>query len=244
MPTSTLIIGATSAMAEHCARKLAAEGDRLLLAARSPERLEILAEDLCVRGASEVIILPAFDALDPDSFPELIRAAGEFERVLIAHGHLPEQSACEQDFSLAATELQINLISVIALCTLIVPVLEQRGGGTLAVISSVAGLRGRQSNFIYGTAKGGLNLYLQGLRNRLFAKGIRVITILPGFVDTPMTADLDKGPLFVSAEKAGACIHHALTQGKGDVVYVPFFWRYILWVIRAIPETLFKRLKL
>ena len=95
-----------------------------------------------------------------------------------------------------------------------------------------------------GAAKGGLNLYLQGLRNRLFPQGVRVVTLVPGFVDTPMTAHMEKGPLFVSAETAGRLIHRALVRGKGDIVYIPCFWRFILWIIRAIPEPLFKRLKL
>jgi short-subunit dehydrogenase len=243
MPT-TLILGATSAMAEHTARLLAADGDTLLLAARKPDALDILAADLKARGAGEVKTLPAFDALDPDSFPGLLSAAGSFDRVLIAYGNLPDQAACEADPAKAVEQIQLNMGSVIHLCTLIANQFVEQGHGTLAVISSVAGLRGRQSNYIYGTAKGGLNLYLQGLRNRLDPKGIRVLTLLPGFVDTPMTADIEKGPLFVSASKAGACIHKALTQSKSDIVYVPFFWRYILWVIRSIPECLFKKLKL
>ncbi|MEX2605903.1 MAG: SDR family NAD(P)-dependent oxidoreductase [Kiritimatiellia bacterium] len=243
MPT-TLILGATSAMAEHTARLLAADGDRLLLAARSTEALGIQAADLTTRGAGGIKILPAFDALDSESFPRLLSAASPFDRVLIAYGNLPDQAACEADPAKAAGQIQLNLVSVIHLCTLIANQFVEQGHGTLAVISSVAGLRGRQSNYVYGTAKGGLNIFLQGLRNRLHPEGIRVITLLPGFVDTPMTADIKKGPLFVPASTAGACIHKALTKSKSDIVYVPFFWRYILWIIRCIPEGLFKRLKL
>ncbi len=243
MPT-TLIIGATSAMAEQTARLLAADGDKLILAARDPERLEILAADLKVRGASDVQVLPPFYATKADSFKDLLEAAGEFDRVLIAYGNLPDQKAIENDPDLIRREMCINFGSVIDLCTRIATKFETQGHGTLAVISSVAGLRGRQSNYIYGSAKGALILFLQGLRNRLQPKGIRVITLLPGFVDSPMTADIEKGPLFVSAEKAGACIHKALTCGKCDIVYVPFFCRTIMWVIRSIPETIFKRLKL
>lgn len=242
--TTTVIFGATSAMAEHTARLLAADGGNLILAARDTERLQILADDLKLRGAGEVKVLPPFDATRPETFQALVEEAGDFNQALIAHGQLPEQEEVEDDPTLIQVQLQINQNSIIDLCTRLVDKLEGHEHATLAVISSVAGLRGRQSNYIYGTAKGAVNVFLQGLRNRLQPKGIRVLTLLPGFVDSPMTADIDKGPLFVSAEKAGACIHKALTKGKLDTVYVPFFWRYIMWVIRSIPETIFKRLRL
>ncbi|WFB35082.1 SDR family oxidoreductase [Kiritimatiellota bacterium B12222] len=242
--TTTLILGATSAMAEHSARLLATDGDALFLAARNPEDLAPMAEDLKVRGASAVTILPAFDALKPDTFADIINQAAPFDRVLIAHGSLPDQEDCQDSLSKIKQELQINFQSTVDLCTLCAEKFIDQGSGTLAVISSVAGLRGRQSNYIYGAAKGGLNTFLQGLRNRLQTKGIRVITLLPGFVDTPMTADIKKGPLFISAEQAGICIHKAITKSKSDIVYVPSFWRFIMWIIRSIPEPIFKRLKL
>lgn len=248
MSATTLIVGATSAMAEHAARRLAAEGDTLLLAGRDSAALDILAADLRVRGAEHVEVLPPCDALDPGSIDRLTARLDEREeaidRVLAAHGHLPDQSVCEESVDTAAEALELNFLSLVRICTPVANQLADQGHGTLAVISSVAGLRGRQSNYLYGAAKGGLNIYLQGLRNRLHPRGVRVVTLLPGFVDTPMTADIDKGPLFVSAETAGACIHKALTRGKADVVYVPRFWRYVMWIIRAIPEPIFKRLKL
>lgn len=231
-------------MAEHTARLLAADGDTLLLAGRDPERLQILADDLKIRGAVEVKTLPPFHAEKPDTFGDLLEAAGEVDRALIAYGALPDQGVLQNDPEQIRRAMCVNFGSVIDLCTRIAARMEEKGGGTLAVISSVAGLRGRQSNYIYGAAKGGLNFFLQGLRNRLHPKGVRVLTLLPGFVDTPMTADMEKGPLFVSAEKAGKCIHKALTRGKRDVVYVPFFWEGIMLIIRLIPECVFKRLKL
>ncbi len=244
MTHTTLILGATSAMAEQTARLLAADGDKLILAARDPERLEILAKDLKVRGASEIQVLPPFDASKADTFDALLDEAGEVDRVLIAYGSLPDQEALENDPAGIRREMCTNFGSVIDLSSRIATRMQAKGSGTLAVISSVAGLRGRQSNYIYGSAKGGVILFLQGLRNRLQPHGVRVITLLPGFVDTPMTADIEKGPLFASAAKAGACIHKAITRGKCDVVYVPGFWRFIMWIIRAIPEPIFKRLKL
>ena len=244
MPKTTLIFGATSAMAEQTARLLAADGDSLILAARDPDRLNVIATDLGQRGAKKVTVLPPFDAGKPETFAGLLQEAGDFDQVLIAYGSLPDQKLIENDPELVRRELQINQDSVIDLCTRIATLFEKKGSGTLAVITSVAGLRGRQSNYIYGTAKGALNLYLQGMRNRLQPLGIRVITLLPGFVDSPMTAEIEKGPLFVSAAKAGACIHKAISTGSSDVVFVPFFWRYIMWIICALPEMLFKRLKL
>ncbi|MDF3128577.1 SDR family oxidoreductase [Kiritimatiellaeota bacterium B1221] len=243
MPT-TLILGATSAMAEQTARLLAADGDKLVLAARDPQALEILAADLKVRGATDVHVLTPFDATQSGSFEDLLNEAGDFDRALIAYGSLPDQEALKNDPAGIRREMCINFGSVIDLSSRIASRFESKGQGTLAVISSVAGLRGRQSNYIYGSAKGGVILFLQGLRNRLQDHGVRVITLLPGFVDTPMTAEMKKGPLFVSSAKAGTCIHKALTRGKGDVVYVPGFWRFIMWIIRALPEPIFKRLKL
>lgn len=246
--SNVLIIGATSAMAEYCARHFAADGDTLLLTARDETKLAQVAEDLKVRGASEVTLLPSFDASVSDGMECLVDAIqnvdASLDTILVAHGHLPDQEACEEDVNATVVDMEINFTSTVRLCTVLGNRLLDQGHGTLAVISSVAGLRGRQSNYVYGAAKGGINIFLQGLRNRLAPEGIRVVTLLPGFVDTPMTADIEKGPLFVSAETAGGLIHKAITRGKLDVVYIPFFWRFILWVIRAIPEMVFKRLKL
>ncbi len=207
-----------------------------------------MAADLRIRGAAAVDVLPAFDAASREGMQPLLDALNDIPEpldvILVAHGVLPDQAACEDDPAQAADALAVNFTSGVHLCTVLGNRLADQGSGTLAVISSVAGLRGRKSNYVYGAAKGGLNIFLQGLRNRLFSKGVRVITLLPGFVDTPMTAEIDKGPLFVSAGTSGRLIHRALTRGRRDVVYIPFFWRYILWVIRSIPETLFKRLSL
>lgn len=246
--SNVLIIGATSAMAEHCARQFATDGDTLFLTARNETKLTQLAEDLRVRGASNVSLLPGFDAAVSDGMAGLVEAIenmdAPFDYVLLAHGHLPDQKACEEDMGATVEEIEVNFTSIVRLCTVLGNRLLDQGHGTLAVISSVAGLRGRQSNYVYGAAKGGINIFLQGLRNRLASEDIRVVTLLPGFVDTPMTSDIEKGPLFVSAETAGRLIHKALTGSKRDIVYVPFFWRFILWVLRAIPETVFKKLKL
>jgi len=131
----------------------------------------------------------------------------------------------------------------VAFLTWLANYFEKRGKGNITVISSVAGDRGRQSNYIYGSAKGALSVFLQGLRNRLAPRGVSVTTIKPGFIDTPMTADIKKGPLFASAELVGTRVYKAMKRGE-SVVYTPFFWRFIMLIIIHIPECIFKRLKL
>jgi short-subunit dehydrogenase len=135
------------------------------------------------------------------------------------------------------------LLSPIACLTWLANYFETRGKGNITVITSVAGDRGRQSNYIYGAAKGGLSIFLQGLRNRLAPKGVSVTTIKPGFIDTPMTAHIKKGPLFASPETVGKRIHQAMLKGE-SVVYTPFFWRFIMLIIQHIPEFIFKKMKL
>jgi len=241
-----MIIGATSAIAQATARLYAAEGAALFLAARDPEKLDVVAADLKIRGARQVATRP-MDVLDYDQHAALAGAAeqqlGGLDVVLIAHGTLPDQRACQADFELARRELEVNSLSVISLLTHLANHFQAQGTGTLAVISSVAGDRGRQSNYLYGTAKGMVSLFLQGLRNRLQRSGVQVITIKPGFVDTPMTRAFDKGALWVSPERVARDIYKAIEKGR-DVVYTPFFWRYIMWIIKLIPEFLFKRLSL
>jgi len=241
-----MIIGATSAIAQATARLYAEEGAALFLVARDPAKLAVVAADLTTRGAGPAVTRQ-LDVLDYDQHALLAGEAeqqlGGLDVVLIAHGTLPDQHACEADFELARRELEVNGLSVLSLLTHLANHFESRGAGTLAVISSVAGDRGRQSNYLYGSAKGMVRLFLQGLRNRLYRSGVKVITIEPGFVDTPMTRAFDKGALWAGPERVARDIHKAIQKGR-DVVYTPFFWRYIMWVIKLIPESLFKRLSL
>jgi len=122
-------------------------------------------------------------------------------------------------------------------------IMEEQGHGTIAVISSVAGDRGRMSNYVYGAAKGAVSTFLQGLRNRMSHKGVHVLTIKPGFVDTPMTKDVDKNFLFASAKQVGNGIYNAI-ESKKDVVYLPPFWKLIMMIIKLVPESIFKKLKM
>ena len=241
-----LIVGATSAIAEATARLFAADGDRLCLAGRDETRLTAIAEDLRVRGAAQVETI-ALDANDFSRHEPVLshaaRAMGGLDTVLIAHGTLPDQQACQASVDATLEAITTNALSVIALLTLVANRFEQQGAGTIAVISSVAGDRGRQSNYVYGTAKGAVSIFAQGLRNRLARGGVKVVTIKPGFVDTPMTAAFKKGALWATPGAVARRIHRAMVKGE-DVVYTPWFWRWIMAIIKAVPESIFKKARL
>ncbi len=242
--TRVLVIGATSGMAQEAARILAARGDRLYLLARDPLKLEAVARDLVARGAAAVE-REAADFLDTDRHGALLERAWQafagFDAVLVAHGTLGDQQRCEADYTAAEREIRANFLTAASFLTDVANRFAAAGRGTIAVITSVAGDRGRQSNYVYGAAKAGLSTFLQGLRNRLARQGVRVVTIKPGFVDTPMVAHIKKGPLFASAARAGQLIVRAM-DGGGDVVYLPWFWRYIMLAVIHVPERVFKRL--
>lgn len=241
-----LIFGATSAIAEATAREFARRHAALFLVARNAERLQAIADDLKVRGASSVDTA-LLDAGEIERYPELLAAAasrlGAIDAALIAHGTLSDQAACEHSVERLQQELMTNALSYMALCTLLANRMETQGHGVLAVISSVAGDRGRQSNYVYGAAKAAVTAFASGLRQRLYRKGIRVVTIKPGFVDTPMTAAFKKGVLWASPRSVAASIAGAMERGT-PVVYTPWFWRPIMWIIKSIPEFLFRRLQL
>jgi decaprenylphospho-beta-D-erythro-pentofuranosid-2-ulose 2-reductase len=241
-----LIIGATSAIAESVARQFAGRGDKLFLCARNEERLISLAKDLKVRGASSVDYL-AFEANQferhKDVIDEAFEKLGGIDIALIAHGTLPDQKACEEDVNLTLQELNTNGISVISLLTYLANSLENQKSGTIAVISSPAGDRGRQSNYVYGAAKAAVTTFTQGLRNRLHKSGVHVLTIKPGFIDTPMTVNFKKGLMWSTTEKIAPLIVSAIEKRKNSV-YVPWFWMLIMGVIKTIPEPVFKRLSL
>lgn len=241
-----LIVGATSAIAEAVARLLAAQGDLLYLVGRRAETLEAIAADLRVRGAARVQT-EVMDANAIERHASLLDhadvALGGLDTVLIAHGTLSDQAACQQSVALTFQELHTNALSVIALLTLIANHFEAQRVGTIAVISSVAGDRGRQSNYVYGTAKAAVSTFLSGLRQRLYKSGVQVVTIKPGFVDTPMTRDFSKGLLWAKPERVARDIVRAMENGK-DVVYTPGFWWAIMQLIKSIPEFVFRRLPL
>ncbi len=195
-----LVLGATSAIAQGVMRLYAARGAKLFLVARDPVRLDAVADDLRVRGAAAVDTL-ASDLNERDAHPSIVAAAldalNEMDLVFVAHGVLPDQAECEAEATAALDSIDLNFMSIVSLLTPLANHLAARKAGAIAVISSVAGDRGRQSNYVYGAAKSGLDAFLGGLRNRLYKSGVHVLTVKPGFVSTPMTAHLEQtGPLW------------------------------------------------
>lgn len=241
-----LIIGATSAIAQEVSKCFAKDSAWLFLVGRNQEKLTVIAEDLRVRGAGRVESLSLdLDLLDlhGEIVPTATKALGGLDVALIAHGTLPHQKDCEKNVETTLKEFTTNCISAVSLLTHLANYFEERRGGCIAVITSVAGDRGRQSNYIYGAAKGTISIFLQGMRNRLSKVGVKVLTIKPGFVDTPMTAALPKNVLFADPSVVGTRIFKAILSGE-DIVYVPWFWRWIMLVIKVIPESIFKKLQL
>lgn len=241
-----LIIGATSAIAEATARIWAQRGDELFLVARNEERLNLMTKDLKIRGASQVHSY-FMDANNFDQHLSMLDKAfgvlGVIDIVLIAHGTLSNQKECEHSVELTMQEIKTNALSAIALLTHLANRFEKQGAGTIAVISSVAGDRGRASNYVYGSSKSMVTSFTSGLRQRLYKSGVSVVTIKPGFVDTPMTAEFKKGFLWIKPTVIARSIAVACEDKNGDV-YVPGFWMIIMLVIKKIPESLFVRLDL
>jgi short-subunit dehydrogenase len=259
-PPRLLVLGATSAIAHALARRWAARGAAIVLLARDRQALEANAADLRVRGAAAVHAVP-FDALDTDGHAAALDAAwaavagqgggahshspaaSGFDAALLAWGTLPDQAACEADVATALAAFDANARSVLALLTLLAPRFEAQRRGAIAVISSVAGERGRASNYVYGAAKAAVTALTSGLRHRLTRHGVRVVTVLPGFVDTPMTAAFAKGPLWASPERVAADIDRALARGNGTL-YTPWFWWGVMALVKALPERVFVKTKL
>lgn len=241
-----IVLGATSQIAHETARNFAREKAQFFLVSRSQAKLEEIKKDLLVLGAESVDISAA-ELEDNSKHAGLVEEFkgkfDDFDTVLIAYGSLSDQDKCQSDVHLALKELNINFTSVASILTLLANYFESRGSGTIAVITSVAGDRGRKKNYVYGAAKSALETFLQGMRNRFGKSGIQILTVKPGFVDTPMTKDFKKGPLFASAEKVGADIHRAIKNGK-DVIYTPGFWCFIMLIIKLIPEKIFKKLNI
>ncbi len=246
MGRRTLILGATSAIAQETAKLLAGDGDRLFLVGRNPEKLRVVVEDLAVRSSAKVDHLVA-DLVEVGRHEEIVERAAAaldgLDTVIVAHGVLGDQQLAERDFAEVERVVRANFSSAASLLTIVARRFAQQGGGTIVGISSVAGDRGRQSNYVYGASKGALSLFLEGLRNRLHPHGVTVITVKPGFVDTPMTAHLARGPLFASPTTVARGIRRAMMRGR-SVVYLPWFWQPLMLVVRWIPEPLFKRMKL
>jgi short-subunit dehydrogenase len=248
MPTGSgvAIFGATSAIAQAVARIYAADGARFFLAARNEAHLHAIAEDLRVRGAAGVQVATV-DFRDVEACTSVCAAAvlalGAIDVALVAHGTLPYQSACERDDAALREALAVNFTSYACLLAQLANAMEAQGRGSLVAIGSAAGDRGKRRNYVYGAAKAGIAVFQEGLMGRLAGAGVRVTLVKPGFVDTPMTAAFPKGPLWISSERAGRIIVHAIRNGT-TTVYVPWFWRWIMAVLRIVPQRLFTRLDL
>lgn len=246
MNQNILIVGATSGIAEAVARRYAEQGAGLFLVARNTDKLQAVSTDLSARGAKEVQTF-VMDANDSVLLSQMMDAAWQaFDSIdvaLVAHGTLPDQQRTETDISYAIAEFRTNAESAIACLAGLAQRFEPQGKGVIAVIGSVAGDRGRASNYLYGAAKAAIDTYASGLRAKLFNSGVHVLTIKPGFVATSMTADLNlPEKLTVTPESVACDILSAISKRK-DVVYTPWFWNWIMLIIRWIPPVIFKRMK-
>ncbi len=242
-PRRIVILGAASAIAEAAARLWATEGARLALVGRNADRLEAIASDLLARGAAAVETLVA-DCASADATASLDKIAerlGGLDIVLLAYGVLGAQSELERDPGAAADLLKTNFVSAAGWCLAAASHFERQGSGALVVIGSVAGDRGRASNYVYGASKAGLGVLVQGLAHRLAKSGARAVLIKPGFVDTPMTAHIArKGALWAQPETVAHAIVNAADKG-GPITYAPFYWRGIMAIIRGVPSLIFHR---
>lgn len=241
-----LVLGATSTIVSEALKHFAASGDALFLVARDRAKLLVVRDDLLVRGASQVEVLE-LDLCDYSrqawALEQAQAALGDIDHVIIGYGVLGDQPSAEREFEHARQIIDVNFCSVVSWLTRISNLFEESGAGVIAVIGSVAGDRGRAVNYVYGASKGALDIFLSGLRNRLAKKGVAVVTIKPGFVKTPMTAHLEQGALFAEAVVVGEGVFQSIVKKK-DLVYLPWFWRYIMLLIKIIPESVFKRLRI
>lgn len=241
-----MILGATSAIAHETARNFAKDGAEFFLVARDVDKLQAVATDLLAHGAKQTIT-SIVDMNDTDRHASLLDEAITelcgLDALLISYGTLGNQAESEASYAVARQELETNFLSTVSFLTVSAGFFEKQRRGVIAVVTSVAGDRGRASNYVYGTAQAAKIAFLSGLRNRLAKSGVTVLTIKPGQTDTPMTADMEKGLLWAQPSTVGLDIYKAMRRGD-DVLYTPFFWRYIMMIILHIPERVFKRLSL
>lgn len=244
MSTTWAILGGSSAMARALARAVAARGDAVLLAGRDHEDMAALASDCAIRGApwAETIL---FDARDPGGYPAIrdrLAATEGTVNVAVFVGSMPPQDEIDADPSLIDGVIADSFTGPATLLQLLAPLLEERQG-TVVGVGSVAGDRGRIGNYVYGSAKAGFHTYMSGLRNRLTRAGAHAVTVKPGFVDTAMTWGIEGMFLVAPPEKVAADILKAVEKRR-DVIYTPFFWRYIMLIIRHVPERIFKKMSI
>jgi decaprenylphospho-beta-D-erythro-pentofuranosid-2-ulose 2-reductase len=244
-PLRVAIFGATSGIAHAAGREWAREGASFFLAARHEGKLDAVARDLAVRGATSVRAYRcelANVSTHRAMVDELMAGGIPLDRALIAWGTLPDQQQVEANPEQLADQFTINATSVLALTGRLVGILERQGHGSVAVLGSVAGDRGRRSNYVYGAAKAAIDVFMAGVRARLRGSGASAILVKPGFVRTPMTAHLPASPLVWEPESVARAIVHAM-EGRSRVLYTPFFWRFVMQGIRMLPEPVMQRMR-
>jgi short-subunit dehydrogenase len=237
------VLGAGSLIAQAAAADFAEAGHEIIFAGRNSDGLSKLANDFNIRYNVKCYA-EQFDALEYNShkkfLEDVLSKLPDLNYVLVAFGYLGTQEKAQSDFDEAHKIIDTNYTGAVSICELLAAEFESRKKGNIAVISSVAGDRGRQSNYMYGSAKGGLTVYTSGLRSRLTKSGVNVLTIKPGFVDTPMTYGMPLPKLLTaSAQKVGKDIYRAMVKQK-SVIYTPFYWRGIMQVVKSIPEFIFR----
>lgn len=245
MSQTWIILGATSTIARAFARLVSDRGDGVVLAGRDMTELDTIATDCRMRGAANAEAI-AFDARDAATFQPIIdraRAIGGITSAAVFVGSMPSQDEIDADPSLIDGTITDSFTGPARFLTMLAPLLEENGKGTIVGVGSVAGDRGRLGNYVYGSSKAGFHAYLSGLRNRLGRSGVHVVTVKPGTVDTAMTWGMDKLPFLAQPEKVAADIVKAADKKK-DVLYTPIIWWPVMTIIRTIPERIFKKLQI
>lgn len=245
---AVVILGSASSAARYIAHEFARRGYALALADFDDEENERIAADVRARFATPCSAIH-FNATAFDTHAQFVEdceglLGGAPEGVVLCFGFMPPQKAAQADFELARRAIDTNFTGAVSILERYAAQFETRKSGFIAAMSSVAGDRGRQANYLYGASKGGLTVYLEGLRNRLHAAGVAVITIKPGFMDTKMTYGMPlPGPLVATPQQAARVIFAAIEKRK-NTTHVLWFWRYIMWIIRHIPEWQFKKMNI
>lgn len=238
-----VVIGATSGIAQAICRQYAEQKNELFLIARNRDHLESLSKDIAIRSGRPCGFA-LFDAKENQKIEHCLESAlamlSEIDVLVIAHGTLPSQEKCRDNLSEALLEFQINATSYIGLMTLFGNYFRKEKKGSMVVFSSCAGDRGRKSNYLYGATKAAISTFSSGLRASLHSDGVHVMTVKPGFVDTPMTADFKKNFLWASPDKVASAVIKAV-ECKKSVLYVPRFWSYIMLIIKHLPEFLMRK---
>jgi decaprenylphospho-beta-D-erythro-pentofuranosid-2-ulose 2-reductase len=242
--STVLVLGASSDIAVAIARKFSAAGHSIQLAARNSSRLQPLVSDLSIRYNTNCT-LHEFDAEKPEEHAAFFTSLSPRPDITVCvFGYLGDQKLAQSDWKECERIIRVNYTGAVSILNIVANAYEAAGKGVIAGISSVAGERGRQSNYFYGSAKAGFTAYLSGMRNRLFHSGVHVLSVQPGFVYTKMTENLALPKLLTATpDQVAATVYGGIT-GKKNIVYVKWFWRWIMLIIKSIPEVIFKKLKM